>query len=149
MPGAASQIGGWQFTGASLLGGFLFGVGTAINGACAYSTMSRLMDGEVPMVVCIGGFAIGVFTFLALVDLEWLTRPTRALALLGAVLTFGLLGLAIYEAQRAWRNRPEYLDLTDLILSPNKRVVFRDDIYRAELQSVRSMLSSHLLDARQ
>lgn len=66
------------------------------------------------MVVCIGGFAIGVFTFLALVDLEWLTRPTRAPALLGAVLTFGLLGLAIYEAQRVWRNRPEYLDLTGI-----------------------------------
>lgn len=128
MPAAASQIGGWQFTGATLLGGFLFGVGAAINGACAYSTMARLVDGEVRMVVCIGGFAIGIFTFLALVDLEWLTRPIRAPALLGAVLTLGLvlslvlLGLAIYEAQRVWRNRPGNLDLTHLILLPNYRL---------------------------
>jgi len=128
MPAAASQIGGWQFTAATLLGGFLFGVGAAINGACAYSTMTRLVDGEVRMAVSIGGFAIGTLTFLALVDLEWLMRPVKAPALLGALLNFGLLlslallGWAIYEVPRIWRNRPQQLRPIDLVLAPQYRL---------------------------
>jgi uncharacterized membrane protein YedE/YeeE len=128
MPAAASHIGGWQVTAATFLGGFLFGLGAAINGACAYSTMARLADGEVRMAVTIGGFAIGIVTFLALVDLEWLARPAKAPALLGAVLTFALLisavllAWALYEVPRIWRLRPRHLGLKDLILAPQYRL---------------------------
>ncbi len=128
MPAAASHIGGWQVTAATFLGGFLFGLGAAINGACAYSTMARLADGEVRMAVTIGGFAIGIVTFLALVDLEWLARPAKAPALLGSVLTFALLisavllAWALYEVPRIWRLRPRHLGLKDLILAPQYRL---------------------------
>ena len=128
MPTAASQIGGWQLTVISLLGGFLFGLGAAINGACAYSTMARLVDGELRMLVSIGGFAVGVATFLALVDLEWLARPAKAPALLGSALSFALFislalaAWAIYEVPRLWRQRPKHLRVTHRVLAPQYRL---------------------------
>ncbi len=128
MPAAASHIGGWQVTAATFLGGFLFGLGAAINGACAYSTMARLADGEVRMAVTVGGFAIGIVTFLALVDLEWLARPAKAPALLGSALTFALLvsavllAWALYEVPRIWRHRPRHLGLKHMILAPQYRL---------------------------
>jgi len=128
VPAAAAGIGGWQVTAATFLGGFLFGLGAAINGACAYSTMARLADGEVRMAVTIGGFAVGVVTFLALVDLQWLARPAKAPALLGSVLTFALLVSAVlliwalYEVPRIWRHRPRHLNLKHMILAPQYRL---------------------------
>lgn len=128
MPATATAIGGWQLTAATLLGGFLFGLGAAINGACAYSTMARLVDGEVRMAVSIGGFAIGVFAFLTLVDLTWLARPAQAPALIGSALDFALLisllllAWAIYEVPRIWRQRPKHLRVRQMILSPQYRL---------------------------
>ncbi len=128
MPAAAGQIGGWQLTLMTLLGGFLFGLGAAINGACAYSTMARLVDGEVRMAVSIGGFAVGVFAFLTLVDLAWLARPEQKPALIGSALDFALiislllLAWAIYEVPRIWRRRPKHLRVTQMILSPQYRL---------------------------
>jgi hypothetical protein len=128
VPGAAAAVGGWPLTASALLGGFLFGFGAAINGACAYSTMARLVDGEVRMAVSIGGFAIGIVTFLALVDLEWLTRPAKTPALIGSALDFAfviclaLAAWAIYEVPRIWRQRPKHLRVTQMILAPQYRL---------------------------
>ncbi len=90
--------------------------------------MTRLMDGEVRMAVSIGGFAVGILTFLALVDIKWLTRPAPTPALIGSVLTFALLlsalllAWAIYELPRIWRNRPKHMGLKDLVLAPQYRL---------------------------
>ena len=46
VPGAVLAYSGWQFTLTALAGGLLFGIGAGINGACAYSTMARCVDGE-------------------------------------------------------------------------------------------------------
>ena len=45
-------------------GGALFGVGAAVNGGCSLSTLTRLADGEVGMIAALGGFALGVSTWL-------------------------------------------------------------------------------------
>lgn len=123
MPTAAYGIGGWQLTGTALAGGLVFGLGAAINGGCAYSTMTRLVDGEVRMAASIGGLSVGIFTFLALVDLQWLTRP--APALLGSVLAFALLisaAWASYELPRIWRLRPKDMRLKHMVLPPQYRL---------------------------
>lgn len=110
-PATASGINGWSLTGTALLGGFVFGIGAALNGACAYSTMARLMDGEVRMVTSIGGFAIGIVVFVALVDGHWLTRPMRTPALIGNLASWSyvvaalLLAFMLYEVVRLWRDR--------------------------------------------
>ena len=61
-----------------MLGGFIFGVGAAINGACAYATMARLVDGEGGMLVTIAGFALGVLCFVGLLSLHWVARPVQS-----------------------------------------------------------------------
>lgn len=128
VPAATAGINGWPITLSALAGGLLFGIGAAINGGCAYSTMSRLMDGEVRMAMSVGGFAAGIFTFLALVDLEWLARPKPAPALIGSVVNYALivsvvlLAWALYEVPRVWRGRPKHLRVTDMILAPQYRL---------------------------
>src|SRR5262249_3489952 len=71
---AAAAVNGWPLTGFALLGGLAFGTGAALNGACAYSTMARLADGEGAMLVAIVGFASGTGIFALLVDGHWLMR---------------------------------------------------------------------------
>lgn len=44
----------------SFLGGWLFGVGAALNGGCSLSTLHRLADGELGMLATLLGFAMGV-----------------------------------------------------------------------------------------
>ena len=128
MPAAANGIGGWRLTATALAGGLLFGFGAAINGGCAYSTMTRLVDGEMRMAVSIGGFAIGIVTFVALVDLDWIARPQRTPALIGSVIAFALVislvlaAWAIYEVPRIWRKRPMHLRIHEMVLSPHYRL---------------------------
>ncbi len=110
-PATAGGISGWMLTGSALLGGFVFGLGAALNGACAYSTMARLVDGEARMVASIAGFAVGVVVFMLLADGQWLTRPARTPALIGTLATWSyligaaLILFALYEIVRLWRDR--------------------------------------------
>jgi uncharacterized membrane protein YedE/YeeE len=115
-------------TFSALAGGLVFGFGAAINGGCAYSTMTRLMDGEIRMALSLAGFAIGIVMFLVLIDFEWLMRPTKAIVLTGSlrsstmIATFLLLFWAVYELARIWRQRARHLRLKDMILSPQYRL---------------------------
>ena len=128
MPQAASGLGGWALTLTALFGGFLFGFGAALNGACTYSTMARLADGELRMAASIGGFAVGVFVFLLLLDGQWLARPAKAPVLIGSVLGFAmlisllLLAWALYEVPRIWRAREKHFKWHELILAPQYRL---------------------------
>ncbi len=53
----AAQV--WALSPAALVGGFVFGVGAALNGGCAFYTLSRLGDGHLRMAVSILGFVLG------------------------------------------------------------------------------------------
>jgi hypothetical protein len=44
----------------ALFGGWLFGIGAALNGGCSLSTLHRLVDGELGMLATLLGFALGV-----------------------------------------------------------------------------------------
>src|SRR5438132_82837 len=78
-----APAGAWQLSAMTTLGGFVFGFGAAMNGACVYSTMARLADGEVAMAVTITGFGLGIWAFGMLVDATWLSRPSPDLPRLG------------------------------------------------------------------
>src|SRR5215831_905792 len=120
MPSAATGIAGWQLTGMAMMGGMAFGLGAAINGGCAYSTMARLVDGDGRMLAAIAGFAAGVLAFAALAGSNLLARPAPAPALIGtllpwsAVLAAPVLLWALYEAVRLWRTRDRGMRLIDL-----------------------------------
>jgi len=44
---------------AAMLGGFIFGIGAAVNGGCSFSTLQRLADGELVMLVSLAGMLLG------------------------------------------------------------------------------------------
>ena len=127
LPAAASGN-GWALTAQALFGGLLFGFGAAVNGGCAYSTMTRFVDGEGGMLVAILGFAAGAFVFASLLEAQWLARPTNAPILLNfltawsLLLAAGFVGWAIYEAIRLWRTRERNARLHELILAPRWRL---------------------------
>lgn len=121
-------LGGWALTATAVAGGFLFGAGAGINGACAYSTMTRLVDGEGRMAATLLGFAIGVFAFVQLVGLGAVDRPAPAQTQLATLtdwtvaIAIVLAVLAIYEATRIWQRREPGLSLRDRILARQYRL---------------------------
>jgi uncharacterized membrane protein YedE/YeeE len=134
MPAAAIGLVGWSLTGSAVLGGFLFGVGAAMNGGCAYSTMARFVDGDGKMLATISGFAVGVFCFATLAKWGWLTQPAPAPALIGsllagkwarvwaAALACAFVAWSLYEILRLWRRRPADKRFIELILAPRYRL---------------------------
>jgi uncharacterized protein len=131
MPAAGTGLSGWSLSGFAVLGGFLFGLGAAINGGCAYSTMARFVDGDGKMLATIAGFALGVLGFIALARWQWLPRPSPAPPLVGsllgwakvpAFLALAFLGWATYEGVRLWRTRDTGTRFADLVLAPRYRL---------------------------
>ncbi len=128
IPSAGSGILGWQLSGMALLGGMSFGLGAAVNGGCAYSTMARLVDGDGRMLAAITGFAGGAFVFAMLTAWDLLARPTPAPALIATALPWsGVLAIpmllwALYEAVRLWRSRDRSMRFVDLLLASRYRL---------------------------
>jgi uncharacterized membrane protein YedE/YeeE len=128
MPSAGLKFAWWPLTGAAVLGGFVFGMGAAVNGACAYSTMARLVDGEGGMLVTVAAFAFGILVFGALVDWRWLERPLPIPAPVGSpsawrlALGSALALWALFEAARLWRTRPAGVRIRDLALAAQYRL---------------------------
>jgi uncharacterized membrane protein YedE/YeeE len=128
MPASGTELNGWSLTGVAVLGGFMFGLGAAINHGCAFSTMARFADGDGKMLATIIGFALGVLGFATLAGWRWLPRPVPAPALVGSLLAWAMapafvfLAWALYESARLWRTRPSDTRLTDLILAPRYRL---------------------------
>jgi uncharacterized membrane protein YedE/YeeE len=128
VPASGAGINGWALTAFALAGGLIFGLGAALNGGCAYSTMARLADGEGAMAIAIVGFAVGTAVFAMLVEGQWLSRPLSAPALLNTLTSWSLVPAigfgvwAIYEATRLWRTREPGAKLRDLALARRYRL---------------------------
>jgi uncharacterized membrane protein YedE/YeeE len=128
MPSAGAGLNGWRLTEVAVLGGFVFGIGAGINGACAYSTMARIVDGEARMLLAVGGFAGGVLVYAALLNRQWLTRPTPTPALVGTladwalVAAIALLVWAGYEVARLWHTRPLGVSPLQMMWAPQYRL---------------------------
>ncbi len=60
----SSQI-GWTLSALTLAGGFIYGMGAALNGGCAFSTLNQLADGKLRMLGALFGFCLGVVIVLA------------------------------------------------------------------------------------
>jgi uncharacterized membrane protein YedE/YeeE len=128
VPAAGVGIAGWPLTATAVLGGFVFGLGAAINRGCAFSTMARLVDGDGRMLAAVVGFAMGVFVFAALVQSHWLLRPAPTAALVSSLQPWStVLGVvfliwAFYEAHRLWRSRDAKMRFIDRALAPRYRL---------------------------
>lgn len=93
-------------------GGFVFGVGAAINGGCSLSTLQRLADGELAMFVTLTGVVLGLLLWTYLEALGIPTKllrtesPWEGMGVLPMVLLIGLWIWALQEAVRLWRRAP-------------------------------------------
>lgn len=119
---------GWALTGLTLAGGFLFGIGAALNGACAFSTLNQLADGRLKMLMTLVGFGLGAFVGLLGVRAGHLPPP-RLIALSTdrlfpwAVLVAAALGIwGAFELAHLWRTRPAGGRLVNLVGSPRYRL---------------------------
>jgi uncharacterized membrane protein YedE/YeeE len=132
VPDLGTGLSGWSLTSFAVLGGFLFGLGAAINGGCAYSTMARFVDGDGKMLAAIAGFSAGIVLFAILAGAQILPRPVPAPALVGSfvpmatlpavALIVAILTWALYEGLRLWRTRPVGKRIIDLVLAPRYRL---------------------------
>jgi uncharacterized membrane protein YedE/YeeE len=50
----------------ALAGGFVFGIGAAVNGGCSFSTLQRLADGDLSMLGTLSGFVVGILGWVFL-----------------------------------------------------------------------------------
>lgn len=128
LPQSATALTGWQLTFTAMFGGLLFGIGAGINGACAYATMARMVDGEIGMLLTVTGFTLGVLVFVALISFGTIVRPAPAPSHLPDAIRVApyivavLLALGLYEAVRLWRSRPPGATLRTLTFAPAYRL---------------------------
>ena len=61
----------------ALAGGWLFGLGAALNGGCSLSTLHRLADGELGMLATLLGLALGVVSWAVLWTNGGIFRPVE------------------------------------------------------------------------
>lgn len=112
----------------ALAGGFVFGLGAAINGACSYSTLQRIADGGLWGLTSLAGIALGVLGWSVLDAHFAFTRPLLVnplwsdLAAWGPALLalLGVLGAA--ELLRLWHTRPRGRPLRQIAAAPAYRV---------------------------
>ena len=128
VPSAGDAPRGWAFSELSMLGGFVFGAGAAMNGACAFSTLARLADGQLRMLGTLCGFIVGVVSCAALAGRGWLLPTLPAPAGVGLLVAWaGILGLglslwALYESIRLWRTRTSGVRFKELVLASPYRL---------------------------
>jgi len=95
-----------------LFGGFVFGAGAAVNGGCSLSTLQRLADGELGMLLTLLGLGLGLLSWSTL-DLKFALAHMIRVPVVwhdpgsGAMALLALLWLAAaLEVRRLWRSRP-------------------------------------------
>ena len=110
LPDWAAPHRSYAVTLAAIGGGFLFGVGAAVNGGCAFSTLGQLANGNLWMLTTLFGFCSGVAS-LAIMDPmlassqnlpSLFLRTPKPLLFAGLTL---LWIMACWEIIRLWRSR--------------------------------------------
>ena len=118
----------WNLSLIALAGGFLFGLGAAMNRGCAFSTLTGLAAGRLGMLLTLVGFGLGVAGYQALRAQHLIAPPDRGEALMGPstdwrlILGAGLALWAAWELRRLWRSRPRPAGLRALVLAERYRL---------------------------
>lgn len=112
----------------ALAGGFVFGIGAAVNGGCSLSTLQRLADGDLSMLGTLAAFVVGVLAANGLgaylgdgtlrhVLSFWLSGHTLVLPLL-----FLLWLWVLAETIRLWRTSIALAGLRERLVAPAYRL---------------------------
>jgi len=127
LPESAAPNRSYAITFAAIAGGFLFGVGAATNGGCAFSTLGHLANGNLWMLTTLFGFCIGVAGLSIMVPM---TEHGQALTLLLfkapkplILVVLALLWLFLcWELFRLWRSRAKGSSWIQLFFSRRYRL---------------------------
>lgn len=114
-----------------ILGGFLFGMGAAINGGCSLSTVQQLADGDSSMLLTLLAFVSGVAGTMTLENL-WLPQMVQPQALWWQQLTLWqhvtlvtvLTLWAVRELVMQWQSRDQSLSVLQRFVAPRYRLSF-------------------------
>ncbi len=112
----------------ALLGAFLFGIGAALNGGCSLSTLQRLADGDLWMLLTLAGICAGILawsiadvslglTYAIHVPVLWPQLGSRGPWLLAILWLLGA-----WELARLWQSRPRDLRIWQLPASAAYRL---------------------------
>jgi len=127
-PVSARPLQLWGFSLRALVGGFVFGVGAAINGGCALGTLGRLGSGELRMLFTMLGLVVGLFGGGYAQVREWLPAPEGVdlglsmSPVLVIVVTAILFLWVLWELWRLWRKRDPSSTWREQVLSPGYRL---------------------------
>ena len=118
----------WGFSLRALAGGFVFGVGAAVNGGCALGTLGRLGSGELRMPLTLLGLVAGLAGGGFAQMRRWMPPPEGVdlgmsmPPVLAIVVTAILFLWALWELWRLWRKRDPATSWRQQVLSPGYRL---------------------------
>jgi hypothetical protein len=127
LPDTVAPNPSYAITVTAIGGGFLFGVGAAVNGGCAFSTLGQLANGNLWMLTTLLGFCIGVAGFSFMVPM---IEPSSALTLLLFKAPKPLIIIALvflwlfvcWEIFRLWRSRERGKSWRQLLFARSYRL---------------------------
>ena len=128
VPGVADKQVEWELSRLTLIGGFVYGMGATLNGACAFSTLNQLADGRLRMLMTPLGFCLGVISYLQFARSGKLPLPisipppTHKLFPWAVAAAIGLMLWCIHEIRGLWRTRAAGSRIEDLVLSHQYRL---------------------------
>ena len=128
MPMGSPRFHGWQLSWAAVAGGLLIGIGAALNGGCAVSTLTKLGAGRLRMFLTLATFCLGLWVYASLAKSAVVPLRTPAATPYGTpqfwtvVLLAGLGLWALWEIVRLWRTREGGLSWRELVLSKRYRL---------------------------
>ncbi len=127
-PVSARPLQIWGFSPLALVGGFVFGVGAAVNGGCALGTLGRLGSGELRMLFTLLGLVAGLAGGGYAQMRQWLPAPEGVdfglsiRPILAIVVTAILFLWALWELWRLWRKRDSNATWWKRVLSARYRL---------------------------
>ena len=118
----------WGLSMSALVGGFVFGVGAAVNGGCALGTLGRLGNGELRMLLTLFGLVVGLASAGSAQLKRWLPSPhsvdlaDSTYPTLAVIVPVTIALWALWEMGRLWRNRGIGLTWRQLVQSERYRL---------------------------
>lgn len=112
----------------ALLGGFVFGMGAAFNGGCAFFTLSRLVSGELKLLFTLLGFVLGFVLHSQLFPAFHSPPAAPLLAVYQRfespylLLLLPVWGWMAYEWWRLWVSRPVGMTWMQRLLADQYRL---------------------------
>jgi len=122
LPETATPNWSHAVTAAAIIGGFIFGVGAAVNGGCAFSTLGHLASGNLWMLTTLFGFCFGVACLSVMIPMiEPCQTMPPLLFMVPKTVVFSALVLLwlflIWEIFRLWKSRAKETRWNQLLLS--------------------------------